>query len=171
MLRLGLRRNEALGLIWEDIDFDKGVLHVRMQLARQSTGLGSVLVRRELKTLSSARSLAVGGTLMRILVAWNGAWDSAARDDFVVTFGGGFPVDPDAFTAWFRRLSSECGIRATPHSLRHTSATLMLNAGVPLDHVGKVLGHCDVRSTAVYARVLDKASALALAVLAEVLDS
>jgi site-specific recombinase XerD len=46
----------------------------------------------------------------------------------------------------------------------------MLNHGVPLEAVGRVLGHGDLKTTAVYARVLDSSSDRAVDVLAQVLD-
>ena len=62
-------------------------------------------------------------------------------------------------------------MNSTPHRLRHTSATMMLNLGSPSEAVGKVLGHSDVRTTGVYARVLDATGGDALEALAEDLDA
>ncbi len=47
------------------------------------------------------------------------------------------------------------GVR--PHDLRHSVASDALNAGVPLAHVGAVLGHADQRTTARYVHVVDEA--------------
>ena len=47
---------------------------------------------------------------------------------------------------------------------------MMLNRGVAIEAVGKVLGHSDFRTTGVYARVLDSTGAAALEVLADHLD-
>jgi site-specific recombinase XerD len=54
--------------------------------------------------------------------------------------------------------------------LRHTLATLMLNAGIPIETVGKVLDHRDLRTTSIYARVLDETSFVALDSLATLLQ-
>jgi len=48
---------------------------------------------------------------------------------------------------------------------------MMLNLGSPIEAVGKVLGHSDVRTTGVYARVLDATGGDALEALAEDLDA
>jgi integrase len=54
--------------------------------------------------------------------------------------------------------------RIRVHDLRHTSATLMLDAGVPLVTVSKILGHSSVAVTAkIYAHALDKSKASAIA--------
>jgi site-specific recombinase XerD len=82
----------------------------------------------------------------------------------------GFPVDPDAFSHWLTAIGRRAGIRVSPHRLRHTSATLMLNRGVAIEAVGKVLGHTDIKTTGVYARVLDSTGAEALQILASDLD-
>ena len=62
-LATGLRRGELLGLKWSDIDLDKGIIHVRRQILRQS---GEV-VEAPLKTKNSYRNIAIGAdTLPRL---------------------------------------------------------------------------------------------------------
>jgi integrase/recombinase XerD len=55
-----------------------------------------------------------------------------------------------------RRLARRAGIAAadkiTPHSLRHSFATELLGAGVPLQHVQDAMGHADPRTTRAYDR-------------------
>ena len=48
-----------------------------------------------------------------------------------------------------------CGIRITPHQLRHSCATLLLNAGAPILTVQALLGHKRVDTTLGYARLYD----------------
>lgn len=170
MIRLGLRRNEVLGLTWQDIDFDNRIVHIRFQLGRITTPEESCLVRRELKTISSRRSLVLSGELLLRLQDLRDGVPNAQPTDFVVTLDSGSPVDPDGVSHWLNRVGSTVGVCVTPHRLRHSAATLMLNAGVPIEAVGKVLGHTDVRTTGVYARVLDRSGSAALEALADVLD-
>lgn len=47
-------------------------------------------------------------------------------------------------------------IAVTPHQLRHTLATRLLNAGMQVTHIQKILGHEHLNTTMIYARVLDK---------------
>ena len=49
----------------------------------------------------------------------------------------------------------KCGVRVTPHQLRHTCATLLLNERVPVISVQMLLGHQHVDTTMHYARLYD----------------
>ncbi|GAB6394190.1 MAG: hypothetical protein MdMp024_0502 [Bacteroidales bacterium] len=46
--------------------------------------------------------------------------------------------------------------KVTFHTARHTAATLLLNEGVPIEVVSRILGHGEIRTTQIYAKVLDK---------------
>lgn len=48
-----------------------------------------------------------------------------------------------------------CGVRITPHQLRHSCATLLLNAGAPVLTVQAILGHKNINTTMNYARLYD----------------
>ena len=59
--------------------------------------------------------------------------------------------------AELKKLGKECGIstKVTFHLARHTFATLMLSKGVPIETVSKMLGHKSVRTTQIYARIVN----------------
>ena len=90
--------------------------------------------------------------------------------DFVVTLEGE-PVDPQLMTRWLSNRSKEIGIPCSPHRLRHTAATLMLNEVGSISTVSTFLGHTDLKTTSVYARVLNDTSEAAAAALSEVVDN
>jgi integrase len=48
-----------------------------------------------------------------------------------------------------------CNVRITPHQLRHSFSTLLLNAGAPIETLQKLLGHTNIHTTLVYSRVYD----------------
>ena len=52
-------------------------------------------------------------------------------------------------------LGKRCGVRVTPHQLRHSFATLMLNVGAPIQALQRLLGHENINTTLVYSRVYD----------------
>jgi len=54
-----------------------------------------------------------------------------------------------------RTYSRRCGLHVTPHQLRHSCATLLLNAGAPILTVQTVLGHKHIDTTLGYARLYD----------------
>jgi hypothetical protein len=54
-----------------------------------------------------------------------------------------------------RTYGERCGLRVTPHQLRHSCATLLLNAGAPILTVQTVLGHKHIDTTLGYARLYD----------------
>jgi len=73
-------------------------------------------------------------------------------------------------TRWLSNRTKEIGIRCSPHRLRHTAATLMLNRVGSITTVSTFLGHTDLKTTSVYARVLDDTSESTSAALGEVVD-
>jgi hypothetical protein len=54
-----------------------------------------------------------------------------------------------------RTYARQCGVKVTPHQLRHTCATLLLNAGAPVLSVQMILGHQHIDTTMGYARLYD----------------
>jgi integrase len=163
-LAYGLRRGEALGISWTDVDFDAGLLHVRHQLRRerlsseeaQEAGRRTQLVLRSLKTRRSRRTLHMTPALEGLLrahrarqaqerLAAGPAW---ADSDLVFTTKKGTPIDPDNFAHYFHRLCARAGLgHWTPHELRHSAASIMLAQGTPLWVVSEVLGHASLAMT------------------------
>jgi integrase len=163
-ITFGLRRGEALGLSWSDIDLDSGLVHVRHQLRRerlpadqqQEAGRKTHLVLRDLKTKKSRRTLhltpALDGLLRshragqaRERLAAGPEW---AESGLVFTTPKGTPIDPDNFAHYFHRLCARADLgHWTPHELRHSAASIMLAQGTPLYVVSEVLGHASVAIT------------------------
>jgi integrase len=152
MLSLGLRRGEALGLAWSDLDLDAGTLGVRRALKRERKRL----VVGEVKTAGSRRTLNVPRPVVESLrthrvrqleerlVAGEGWTDSG----LVFTTGIGTPIDPTNLRHHFDRLCERAGLgHWHPHELRHSAASIMLAQRVPLEVVSEVLGHASIRMT------------------------
>jgi len=63
---------------------------------------------------------------------------------------------PDTYTHYFKKYSRKIGIKNVHfHTLRHSAATEMLEKGIPLEIIQKILGHSQISTTQIYAQVLD----------------
>jgi integrase len=190
---VGLRQGEVLGLQWSDLDVPAGTLTVSRQLQRrlwehgcsadQPCGRkrgancpqrhGGGLVTSEPKSEAGRRVIALPPSVLAELVAHRKAQTAerlaAARwDDGGWMFPNelGHPMDPSRDYSDWRALCVAAGVSVRRlHDLRHTSATLLLEAKVDLKSAGQVLGHGTVAQTAAYTHVLaDRKVAAARAV-------
>jgi integrase len=151
-LSMGLRRGEALGLRWADVDLDNGVIRVQYGLHR----VAGQLQLGPVKTDGSARVIPIPAPLLRVLRAHRRAQaeereaaGQAWRDgDFVFTTGLGTPYEPRNINRHFDKLCALSGARRIRfHDLRHSCASLLWSQGVPLEQIQDILGHEDPRTT------------------------
>jgi integrase len=66
------------------------------------------------------------------------------------------PLSPTYCGERLLTYGKRCGVRVTPHQLRHSCATLLLNAGAPILAVQAILGHEHIDTTLGYARLYDE---------------
>ncbi|MCP4492508.1 MAG: tyrosine-type recombinase/integrase, partial [Gammaproteobacteria bacterium] len=79
-----------------------------------------------------------------------------APTDHLLTFQGA-ALNYSLVSARLHRLGRQAGIEPlTCHRLRHTLATLLVNQGMPITSLQKLLGHRDINMTLVYAKVFDE---------------
>jgi site-specific recombinase XerD len=90
--------------------------------------------------------------------------------DFVVSLADGNPIDPDHFAKWMKQTAAEAGVNVSPHRLRHTAATTMLNKVGSLEEVSSLLGHADIKTTSIYARITPDTRHTAAKALGSVFD-
>ena len=154
----GMRRNEVLGLRWDDFDEKKATVSINR---------GLVAVDYELretrgKTPRSRRRIDLDATTVGVLTAWREwqrAEQSAAGIDtagWMFTDGCGEPIHPHSMSQTFERIAQRAGVRVIRlHDLRHTHGTLLIAAGVPVKVVTERLGHAHpVFTIATYQHVL-----------------
>ena len=150
----GLRRGEALGLRWSDVDLSAAALVVRQQLV--DTGKGSPTFGPPKTAAGYHRRVeldqrTVGALLLHRLTQdeERRQWGSAYADlDLVFAQENGSPYDPAKVTKTFTTLAREAGLRQVRlHDLRHGAASLMLPAGIPVGVVSKRLGHSSITLT------------------------
>jgi site-specific recombinase XerD len=137
MLHCGLRTCEIRHLKLQDIEWDAKRLRIEQSKA--------------LKDRQIYLDEAVLGAL-RAYLAVRGQAEALPQNVFI------FRHAPLSRTYCFQRLTTyglRCGVRASPHQLRHSCATLLLNAGAPAMSVQMILGHKQIDTTLGYARLYD----------------
>jgi len=102
-------------------------------------------------------------------LAWRPAW---ADSGYVFTNEDGQPVGTEAVDHRFRRMTKAAGVpKIRLHDLRHTHASLMLKAGVPVHVVSRRLGHASAALTlSVHSHVLAAQQAEAAAAFSAFVD-
>ena len=148
MALLGLRRGEACGVSWRDLNWDKAELHIRQAMA---PALGGGFALGPIKTASGVRVLPVGPQLLaRLRDHWTGqqaerklrgsAWTEHGR---IVAQENGEPLDPDRLYHMVCRLQriTPGSRHIHPHLLRHTLATLISEEGYSEAVIADILGH------------------------------
>jgi integrase len=170
----GMRRGEILGLRWRDVDLPRARLAVRRTLIEvdyrilESTPKGR-----------TARTIDLDGRTVELLSAHADAqrherelWgDAYELSDLVVARENGSPIHPHALSYRFRTLVRKAGLPMIRlQDLRHTHATLALQAGVPVPVVSERLGHHNPAFTlSQYAHAIPGMQAAAAAAVAELI--
>jgi len=74
-------------------------------------------------------------------------------------------VRPQSIRLMLRSIARDAGLsrRITPHMLRHTAATLLIETGVDIRFVQRLLGHSSIATTEIYTHVSDEALKATLA--------
>ena len=135
-LATGLRRGELLGLKWQDIDLDSGVIHVRRQVGR----INGKVQEAPLKTKNAYRNISIGADAVSILREKKK--QGGGRSAYVFPSPTGGPMSPDSVLHMLHRVLERAGLPELRfHDLRHTFATLALQNGVDIKTVSGMLGH------------------------------
>ena len=160
----GLRRAEAAGLTWDRVDLDAGMLTVDRQL-----DMDSPVSRPKWTTTKTGKTRVVplASSTVDLLRSHRAAQS-------VVSLSGLVFMTPEG-TAWGRsglrltwiRAAAMLAKQGTPlpegargwHTLRHTVASRLLEAGVPPAEAAQALGHTPSQLLTVYAHVVDHSAA------------
>ncbi|MGH9192253.1 MAG: tyrosine-type recombinase/integrase [Acidimicrobiales bacterium] len=156
-IRLGLRQGEILALRWEDVDLDAGTLTVR-----------------QAKTRAGERTVPLVAGTLDALRAHRARQDAAkaeapfwADPALVFATSHGTRFDQRNLRVWWKDLLNQAGVEYRRfHATRHTAASMLLDADVPLEVVSAILGHSGLAITSdVYAKVSQDAKRRALSTL------
>ena len=152
-LLTGMRRGELLGLTWEDIDLERGMLAVRRTMSR---GSGGNWVLGQPKTASGWRAIALPESCVASLRKHRAKQNEQrlrlgelwVDSGFVFTGQQGQSLHVNVLVVQFKRLIQKAGLPDLRfHDLWHTSATLLLAQGVHPKIVQERLGHADIAMT------------------------
>jgi integrase len=144
-LTVGPRRGELLALQWGDVDWERAQLTITRNYTR-----GEVRVP---KSPASRRTVPLFPEVLDALRRRRAGWPSAP---WVFTSSTGGLVSYDVLRLWWQRTQRAAGLVPLPfHATRHAAGSFLLDLGMPLPQVSRILGHSSVAVTAsVYAHAL-----------------
>lgn len=166
-LLLGARRGEICALRWSDIDFEKKTLSIK-RTVRSIPGIG--LVFNAPKTRRGKRCLRIGADCVELLQEYRryqkverfrigSVWvrkvtlenGKVVDNDMLFTKWNGEPMDPDIISSWFPKFLEAHDLPSIHfHSLRHSNASILIAAHVPITTVSGRLGHAQTSTTLNY---------------------
>ena len=143
LIDTGVRRGEALGIQWEDVDFQDKTVFIHRNLC-YTPERGIYL---DTPKNGHSRVVDLGGDTLELLKQLRGEQPEGAA--FVFTQDGSAePMHPTSPTHYFRKFAQKNGIAGFhPHKLRHTFASVAITAGADVASVSEALGHSDTAVT------------------------
>ncbi|MCU1356327.1 MAG: Integrase [Acidimicrobiales bacterium] len=155
-LCLGLRPGEVAALQWSDIDLSGGVIHIRSSLrwSRQDHEDGPKIPTL-VKTKGGPRgrrSLAAPPSMVHALIQHRERYEADVElrsphwRDLVFANERGGPLDPANIRRQLGKVVLAGGLgHLRPYDLRHSAASLLAAAGVPIEVIADLLGHEGIR--------------------------
>ncbi len=135
-LKTGLRRGELLALQWQDIDFEKNLIHVTKSASYEKNDA----TIKEPKTEAGVRAVPLLSSLRERILPLRGK-----PEEYV--FGGKRPPTLKKFFHDYYIYKKQSGIKASPHQLRHSFATVAFEAGLSAKEAQELLGHRQIQTT------------------------
>lgn len=161
----GMRKGELLALHWKDVNFDKQQINVHCALKRgkkqrEFNGVKTKLYIGPTKTRNSTRLIPLDSKTMDLLEEWRKAQYNEYKDQnintlnpeqLVFTSEQNSYLTPSKPRKWMKMIDDKYGVKfITVHGLRHTHATLLIEANANDEDVSARLGHYDSNITRRY---------------------
>lgn len=135
LMYTGLRKEEALALNYEDLDFNNNLIRVNKALIFEN---GKGIIRDKTKTESGNRFVPFLPVLKDIF--------KEHKDGLIFTFDGQ-PIKKYQFDKGFDKFRKEIGLTCTSHQLRHYFATVCFDAGLDEKDTQEIMGHSKISTT------------------------
>ncbi len=135
MYSAGMRAGEIIGLDWQDIDMGRNIIHIKLAKGgKDRIVMLSPKVKKELHKLGTVRT----GNVFKTN---RGESYSLRSIELIV-----------------KNAAKKAGInkKVTPHSLRHSFATHLLEQGVDIRYIKDLLGHASISTTMIYTHVSNR---------------
>src|SRR3989344_5862792 len=131
----GLRISEIINLNWKDIDFDRNLIHLK-----RAKGKKDRIVMLSLKVKESLMNLTPNKEGYVFLTNRDGKYTQRTIQKII------------------EHAAMKAGIRksVSPHTLRHSFATHLLENGTDIRYIRDLLGHSDISTTLIYTKVSNK---------------
>ncbi|MCT4334366.1 site-specific integrase [Paracoccus sp. YLB-12] len=135
----GLRASELRGLRWQDVDFDKGFIHIR-QRADAYNQMG------EPKSRAGYRDIPAGPMVLNALRRWK---LRCPKSDLGLVFPAprGGVLQHTNTQSRFRTLQEQVGVKLRWHDLRHFAVSLWIEQGFSIKEVMTFAGHSSIQMT------------------------
>ncbi len=134
----GLRVSEVINIKINDVNFEGGFLRVMGKGSRERVVPLNQRAAEKIKSyMRELRSVLLGGR----------------QSPYLFLTGRGKPMTRQRFWQALKSFGISANVKLTPHMLRHTFATHLLDGGADLRSVQKMLGHADIATTQIYTKV------------------
>ncbi len=166
----GLRRSEAVGLSWSNVDFENGVIHVAQKVIELTeNGKTELIISKDMKNESSRRSLPLISDVKKILLEQKEKQETYRKMfrkdynrkylDMICVDPMGNLIHPDRITEHFPVLLERFGMEKIRfHDLRHSCASMLIANHASLKEVQMWLGHSTITTTADVSGHLDESA-------------
>jgi integrase len=189
LLVTGCRRGELAALQWKHIDLHKCIVSIK-QAAINTPKTGTLI--KTPKTRTSIRNIKIPASTVQLLKQYRTYWleekvkcgtlwqaeekerlgDEWIDPEYLFTTWNGYIIFPDTISDLFRKFQTRHNLQHIRlHDLRHTAATILINAGLNVKAVSQRMGHANPNVTlAVYAHAYKTADQEAADIIGSVIS-
>ena len=141
LIDTGCRRGEALGLTWNNVDFNENAITIEKNLC-YSPAKGIYL---DTPKNGKKRTVYIDPSIMKLMKEYRATQKLLTLDGYVFTQDDSTePMHPDSPTRYFQRFGKRYGIEDFhPHKLRHSFASIAITNGADIASISETLGHSD----------------------------